>query len=442
MIVTNTLRSTRFYSLFTKRSSKILQWSFGAFSSLILSTQVAAQTDTLANPDAAFLTARDLAFAGKRPEGRQLALRILDRYPGYLDIKTFIGRTYAWEGDYLMARKTFAQVAAANPKTLDNYLAWIDAERWADDGLKAMDVADEGLQFFKDDAELLYRKAKLLSLSGKMAEAKMLAQKILRKQPKHRDAYVLLQELRSQLLDNDLSAGFSYEEFSKYFSPARFAFVQGSRATYLGSVVARLNYANRFGMQAIQPEIDLYPKIGRNFYAYLNAGFSNGLLFARQRYGAEIFASLPHSLEASAGLRFLSFSPQSKVTIYTGSLGYYTGNFWLSLRPYLTPDSARTSMSAALTVRRYFKNPEHYFSVRVGAGFSPELLNTQTASGSNSKAFYSLKSQSVNLGYQYPVSKKWTVNGNITLGRQQSLFAPSEYSNNIGTSFTVKYRYR
>jgi hypothetical protein len=53
---------------------------------LILSTSATAQSDTLADADAAFRTARELAFAGKRAEGRALAQRIVARYPNYLDI--------------------------------------------------------------------------------------------------------------------------------------------------------------------------------------------------------------------------------------------------------------------------------------------------------------------------------------------------------------------
>lgn len=401
-----------------------------------------AQNDTLNDPDKAFAQARDLAFSGMRKDGRKLALSILQKHPLYLDVKTFVGRTYAWDGDYEKARNAFAEVAAADPKTLDNYIAWIDAEKWADEPANALAAAEKGLQHFGDDADLLYRKAKLLSVTGKMADAKRVVQTLLRKHPKHGDAYLLLQELRGQLLDNDISAGYSHESFSAYFSPANYAFVQASRATPFGAVVARVNYANRFGSQAFQPEIDLYPRLFRGVYAYLNAGFSNGSLFPEQRYAGEIFASLPLSLEASAGLRYLSFSPESKITIYTGSIGYYTGNYWISLRPYITPDSASTSVSASATVRRYFSNPEHYFSLRIGAGYSPELLNTQTTTGSSSKAFYGLKSQSATIGYQYPVSRKWALNGSLTLGRQEPLFAIGEYAVNTAAALTVRYRYK
>jgi YaiO family outer membrane protein len=99
-------------------------------------------------------------------------------------------------------------------------------------------------------------------------------------------------------------------------------------------------------------------------------------------------------------------------------------------------------VSAAFTVRRYLKGPEHYFSFRVGAGFSPELLNTQTASGVVSKAFYGLQSQTVNLAYQQPLSRRWTANGNITFGRQETLFDVGNYANNLATTVSLRYRYR
>lgn len=402
---------------------------------------VEAQSQSL-DVDSAFAAARTLAFNGKRKEGRELALRLIQQHPAYLDLKTFVGRTYAWDGAYAEARAQFAAVTTTDANTLDNYLAWADAERWADEPSKEMNVVEKGLARFSDNADLLYRKAKLLSNTGRMAEAKSFAQKALRKQPNHEAAYVLLQELRSQLLDNSISAGFSYDQYSKYYSSSKLAYVQASRATRLGSLIARVNYASRFGKAAFQPEVDLYPRLFRGFYAYLNAGFSGENLFPKHRYGAEVFASLPHSFEASVGARYLNFGPDSKVTIYTGSIGYYVGNYWLSFRPYITPDSGRSGTSASLTVRRYFRNPEQYFSVRTGAGISPELLNTQIAPNVTAKQFYNLRSHSISIGYQQPLSKRWTVNGSIGVSQQEPPFAAGEYVTNTSGSLSLRYRYK
>ena len=104
---------------------------FSLLLALFSSNPLNAQTDTLGNPDAAFVIAKNLAFSGKREEGRQLALRLLEKYPHYHDIRTFVGRSYAWDGDYEKARQAFSEVATANAQTPDNYLAWTDAERWA-----------------------------------------------------------------------------------------------------------------------------------------------------------------------------------------------------------------------------------------------------------------------------------------------------------------------
>jgi YaiO family outer membrane protein len=401
-----------------------------------------AQDTSITDPDAAFKAARELAFSGKRQEGRNLALRIIARYPAYKEIKTFIGRTYAWEGTYDSARYYFQDVAATDPKPLDNFIAWIDAERWANQPAQALALTEQALGYFKDDVELLYRKAKLYSLTGRLADAKMLTHKILLREEKHGPTYILLQELRSQLLYNGVAAGLTFEGFSKYYNPMYTSFIQGSKITRTGSIIARLNYANRFTRTAFQPELDFYPRIYKGVYAYLNYGFSNGELFPKHRMGAEIFMSLPNSFEASIGLRYLYFSKGSKVTVYTGALGYYVGNYWLSFRPNITLDSGRTSASASLTARKYFAKADRFLSLRIGAGFSPELQNFQSSSGAGSKGFYSVKSQNIGLSYQHPFNKQWMLVGGLDLLHQEVAFNPGEYIYNYGLSAALKYRFK
>jgi YaiO family outer membrane protein len=425
------------------KAARFLAWKiFSLAILLLLQTVASAQPGAAGDPDSAFKAARELAFAGKRVEGRALAQQIVARYPDYLEIRTFIGRTFAWGGLYDSARREFAAVTAANPRTLDNYLAWIDAERWDGQLARALELTEQGLTYFNGNTDLLYRKAKLYSVTGRLADAKLLTHRILRIDPKHGPANILLQELRSQLLYNGVSAGVSYESFSSYYQPATYAFVQGSRITAMGSIIGRLNTASRSGRQALQPEIDLYPKIYKGVYGYLNYGYSNGTLFPRHRIGAEIFTSLPASFEASLGLRYLNFDPDTRVTIYTGSVGYYTGNYWLSGRLNLAPDSASTSLSFSLTARRYFKNPDRYFSIRAGAGFSPEVQVTPTITGEGIKSFYTLGSQSLSLAYQHPLSKQWRLNGSASIGSQYVPFNGGDRVISGGLAASLQYRFK
>lgn len=59
------------------------------------------------------------------------------------------------------------------------------------------------------------------------------------------------------------------------------------------------------------------------------------------------------------------------MTLYTGSVGKYVGNYWFSLRPFVRSRDAGTSASASLTARRYFADADHYLGARVGYGNSP-----------------------------------------------------------------------
>lgn len=136
-----------------------------------------------------------------------------------------------------------------------------------------------------------------------------------------------------------------------------------------GTLVGRVNHAERFGRGGYQVEADAYPRLARRLYAYLNAGFSDAPVFPGRRYGGELYASLPRAVEASLGARRLEFT-QTEVTIYTGSLGKYAGNYYLSARPYVTPREDGTSVSGSVLVRRYFSSAQSYATFVAGAGSS------------------------------------------------------------------------
>lgn len=69
-----------------------------------------------------------------------------------------------------------------------------------------------------------------------------------------------------------------------------------------GTYIARVNTARRFETGGAQGEVDLYPRLGRTCYAYLNAGYGDAPVFPEWRFGAELFANLPRAWEASLGL--------------------------------------------------------------------------------------------------------------------------------------------
>lgn len=177
-----------------------------------------------------------------------------------------------------------------------------------------------------------------------------------------------------------VAADFSYVSFSGSTDPWRLASMSLSRRTSAGSVIARVNYANRFNTDGLQVEVDAYPRVSKRVYLYLNAGYSDASIFPTWRSGGEAFTSLPNAWEASLGYRQLRFGG-APVTMFTGAVGKYVGNYWFSLRPFVRQKDGGLSASAGLTARRYFEDGDHWIGASASVGSSPTDRLTPDAVG-------------------------------------------------------------
>lgn len=147
------------------------------------------------------------------------------------------------------------------------------------------------------------------------------------------------------------------------------SFSIGQKTTH-GSVIGRANFARRFGKSGYQGEVDLYPRIAKNLYAYLNLGVSSSEIFPELRTGAELFGSLDRVWEVSMGYRHLRF-PTEKTTLFTGSVGKYDGNWWTSVRPYIHHRDDGLAMSIGVTARHYTADADNYVGASFSAGSAP-----------------------------------------------------------------------
>lgn len=177
-----------------------------------------------------------------------------------------------------------------------------------------------------------------------------------------------------------LGVDYSRVTFVEALDPWQFASASVSHRTERGSLIGRLNYANRFGSNGTQFEVDAYPRLTSSIYAYMSAGYSGSGIFPTWRSGGELFTSLPDAWEASLGYRQLRFSGVP-TTLFTGAVGRYIGNSWLSLRPYMHSSSSGTSASLSLTGRTYNADGDHFLGARVSFGNAPpDLASVDAAS--------------------------------------------------------------
>lgn len=349
-------------------------WTLVACCTLLLALAVPANAGAAQDR---FMQARELAFDGDREGARQVLRELLDENPDHWDARILLGRTLAWDKRYAEAREELLIVVRAKPNYSDARNALVDVELWSDHPEVAIGFLDDGLASSPNNEDFLYKKAAAQRQLGMLRDAMITLDRLLDRNPSHERGAKMFASLRVRRAKNKFGLGYGYTDVDTLSSAWHGASAQLSRRTSLGSFALRANWSRRFDRTATQFEIDAYPRIMDGLYAYVNYGYSADKLYPKHRFGGELYANLPKGVELSAGFRRLQFGG-SDVTIYTGTVAKYVGNWWISLRPYVTPKSIGTSQSYALTVRRYFGNRDTFIGLTAGTGSSPNDIQDVT----------------------------------------------------------------
>lgn len=164
--------------------------------------------------------------------------------------------------------------------------------------------------------------------------------------------------------------------------------------------------------------MDAYPKINNNNYGYLNYSFSQSTVFPKNRLGLEWYHNFLKSFEGSIGMRILYFDSKN-VDIYTATLGKYVGNYWISIRSFVTPGTDRTSVSGLLQIRSYFPDPENYLGLRLGYGVSPD--DNRNLVDLDLKNRLTLKTRSLRIEFNHIFKNVWIFNTGAVWGNEEHL---------------------
>ncbi|WP_229732441.1 YaiO family outer membrane beta-barrel protein [Muriicola marianensis] len=353
-----------------------------------------------------------LAGDGKREEARDTLRNILAHYPEYTDVKNLLAKTFSWDGDYEEARKHFNRITSAEKSNKEVWEAAIRNEMYAQNKHTALGLANKALIYLPEDADIIELRNRILeSWDGNGTTS------------------TVATETETPAIDRNFVALFSSADvFDVVFDPMYYSGVEFNLVTGLGKILPRINYSNRFGIDGIQYEIDLYPKFSKSVYAYLNYGYSRSEIYPEHRVGGDLYVNLPKGVETSLGVRYLSFT-DSDVTIFTGSAGFYKGNYYFSLRPYLTPRNNSTlGISGVLTARRYLKDANNYIGLNAGMGFMPEFRQFRANSVLIAETQLYVESQQLVMEYQFSFKSNPSLyRAQLGLTRQEFVFAPDNY---------------
>ncbi len=400
---------------------------------VILPFGVMSQEEEYAgNPEESFYTARSFAFEGKWDIARDTLYNILTKYPEYTDVRSLLASTYSWDGKYERAREQFNRITSTERKNKEVWVAAIKNEIYAEDYYIALGLANKALLYLKVDAEVESLKGKALESLRKEKEQATDSMGV-----KVRNA------LESPLLQNNVTIANSVDIYDVVYDPMFYSSISYGRETKVGSIIPQINYANRFKTNGLQYGLDFYPKFSKTFYAYLNYGYSNAPIFPDHRIGVELYANLPKSLETSLGVRYLDFNPV-KATVYTGSIGLYQGNYYLSLRPYVTPrENANISFSGGFLARKYLKDGDNYLGVNMGMGYSPELKQFRDGDELLAETLLFIESQRLAFSYQFTGKENPnSYNVNLGIARQELVFDSGNFAWSVSAGLTYRVKFR
>ena len=350
------------------------------------------------DPDVSFFTARNLAFEGNRNIARDTLYRILSKYPDYTDVRSLLASTYSWDGDYDKARSHFNRITSVERKNKEVWVATIKNEIYAENYYLALGLANKAVSYLESDLDIIALQTKALALvKGK--------EETTEKHVVVETPIDTLTEVKG--LKNGVKISNSFEIFDVVYDPMIF-----------------------------------YPKFSKTFYGYLNYGYSNAPIFPDHRVGAELYANLPKSLEASLGMRFLDFNT-TKAQIYTGSIGLYSGNYFFSLRPYLTPQSnGNMTFSGNLLVRKYLRDGKNYLGINFGMGYSPELKQLRDEDELLAETVLFIESQRLGMEYQFTAKRSPNIyKASLGVNRQELVFDSGNFTWSIaaGISYEIKF---
>ncbi|MEY4594236.1 MAG: hypothetical protein RIQ47_646 [Bacteroidota bacterium] len=330
--------------------------------------------------DALFKQARNLGNSDNTDQARRICLKILERNPNYYEVRTYLGRTYAWDKMYDNARTELSRVLIEKENDLEATAALIDVEIWSGNYDVAADYLKLGLSSNPTSEELLLKKAKVQLRKNDKEGTAITLRRVLDINPGNKDALNMMIALDMDRLNNRFQVQYEGDFFDRDFKPQQLLQAEMGRSFKFGSLIMRGSAADRFGYQGIQYEVESYVHFTRTTYADLTVGTSTSRIFPKQNYGGEIYQKLPAGFELSGGLRYLQFTQGT--TIFTSSISNYYKNYWISLRVFVTPRQRdtltdanfirRSSETYFLRIRRYLGDADNYLGIRTGYGESPD----------------------------------------------------------------------
>ncbi|MFW6124090.1 MAG: YaiO family outer membrane beta-barrel protein [Acidobacteriota bacterium] len=284
----------------------------------------------------------------------------------------------AWRKKYSEAKNIFRHVLTLEPKNKEALMGLADTAHWQGNLREAKDIYIKLLKETQDNAEIYYRLGLLYKNMGNYAKAKKHLKEAVAISPDNLEYENALKKIHPKFKQQ---IEIRYHHHIQTFNDSRKDYIDNRFNLSINIPAVQtplllwLDQTKRFDTQDHQYKIELYPRLWQQSYGHFYITFSpKSLHYPSSSYLAEIHQSLLSSAEISLGYRKMDFN-ENRVSIYTGSLGYYWNQYYSWLKLYYSPEEKGNTFSWTVNIRRYF-SLDNYIFLGFGMGSRPFEIMT------------------------------------------------------------------
>lgn len=258
---------------------------------MIFSTVVCAQQN---NGDSLYQKSKELLAEKRFEESIIIAKELVKIEPQNADYVINLANLYSWSKQYDTAIKLLLPLTIKASPASDAIQAICNAYLWKGDYEQSIKIAEQRLSmpgadsvFLLSNLAIAYEKILKDSISLSLI-------KEIQKLDRGNDKMLALKSSILQKSKNHFAVSYYNISFrAPYSRQQHIAFVEYKRNFSKAPLLLRLNYGQMFGKESLQYEFDVYPKISKYSYLYINQAFSSKQsVFPHYKAGVEYFVSM------------------------------------------------------------------------------------------------------------------------------------------------------
>jgi len=387
-----------------------------------------SQQDT----DSLFISARADAEKKAYVHAIEKMQKLHSDYPENTDYTLYLARVYFWNQNYTEAGITLQPLLekdSINQEVLDLKIV---LDLASENFESAISNSIMGKEKFPDKRSFYtLQQAIALEKSEKNQEAKTVLNEIGKEDSYYKEAsYVKTQILRKQ--KNTIAVGHLNNSFSNpSFSPWQLSHIEYSRRKEKIAYVGRVNYGYVFGNDALQAEVDVYPKLSKNGYMLLNIGFSGeNFVFPEWRITGEYFHTYKN-WNASAGVRYLKFTA-TEVTLFTAHVAYNLNDWQFGYRTFLVSEDKKWYPSHIIHFRKSWERRESFAQIELQQGGMPYFFLAN-------EAFLRITSYRAGINVKYRLTDNFFIQPIVMFEREE--YIPDQFRNRYHFQLIVSQRF-